>query len=163
MASIRADIIDGLLADAGVSALVGTRILPIIFTFEDMRNAKANRLKFPMITVEMLSREQEDNLSTHDHLYNATLQISLFHEVKTNALRNRVNSRVTTERNLIRTKLDALYDAVETYLCGLRNTVLNDHFIRKSHIQNTIEEEFRIESNKTIISDRLTYECIFSK
>ena len=43
MASIRADIIDGLLADAGVSTLVGTRILPIIFTFEDMRNAKANR------------------------------------------------------------------------------------------------------------------------
>tara|TARA_R100000808_G_C2147249_1_gene155188 strand:- start:1355 stop:1846 length:492 start_codon:yes stop_codon:yes gene_type:complete len=163
MASIRADIVDGLLADAGVSALVGTRVIPFIFTFEDMLNAKANNLKFPRITVEMLSREQEDNLSTHDHLYNATLQISLYHEVKTNSLRNRNNSRVVLERNKIRTSLDALYDAVETYLCGLRNTVLNDHFIRKSHIQNTVEEEFKIDKNRTIISDRLNYECIFSK
>ena len=111
----------------------------------------------------MRASERPRKVNKRAVLYTIGKVLQQFHEVKTNALRNRVNSRVTTERNLIRTKLDALYDAVETYLCGLRNTVLNDHFIRKSHIQNTIEEEFRIESNKTIISDRLTYECIFSK
>ena len=81
MALFRADLVDGLLAEAAINTIVGTNVFPIIFTFEDMLNTKANSSQFPRITVETLSREQEDNLNTHDGLYFATYQISLFHEV----------------------------------------------------------------------------------
>lgn len=164
MASLRADIIDGMLADAGISAIVGNRIFPIIFTFEDMQNNGPNKYKFPMITVEMLSREQENNLTVHDHLYNASLQISLYWEVKTNQFRSRVNAPIVAARTAIRNNLDTLYDAVEIYLRDtIRGAVIGDHNIRNSHIQNTVEEEFRIDKNRTIISDRLNYVCTFSK
>ena len=164
MASFRADLVDGLLADAGVSALVGTRVFPIIFTFEDMLNSKANKNKFPRITVEQLSREQEDNINTHDQLVDAIYQVSLFHEVHIKAGRSRVNSVVVKERNKIRTGLDNLFDAVETYLRDtIFQAVVGSHYVRRSHIANSIEEEFRVERNRTILTNRIVYECSYNK
>lgn len=161
--SFRADLVDGLLADAGVSALVSTRVFPIMMTFEDMLNSAGNKNSFPRITVETLSQEEEDNLNTHDNLYFASLQISLFHEVHTKALRSRVNSRVVSERNKIRTSLDALFTAVESYIKPLRQTVVGSYLVRRSHIANVTEEEFKIDRNRTILTDRIIYECSFSK
>jgi len=106
--SFRADLVDGLLADAGVSALVGTRIFPIMMTFEDMLNTAPNKNNFPRITVETLSQEEEDNLNAHDNLYFASLQISLFHEVHTKALRAKINrvKRIVIINNWILLKCD---------------------------------------------------------
>jgi len=163
MALFRADLVDGLLAEAAINTIVGTNVFPIIFTFEDMLNSRANAGQFPRITVETLTREQEDNLTTHDGLYFATFQISLFHEVHVKSLRSRVNSRVTTERNLIRTSLDALLEALEAYLKPLRSTVLGSHLVSRSHIDNVTEEEFKIDKNRVILVDRVIYECSFSK
>lgn len=163
MASFRADLIDGLLAEGDVKDIVGKRVLPVIFTFEDMLNTAANKSKFPMITVEQITREQEDNLSEFSCLYTSTMQISLFHEVHTKKFRSRINSVVTTERNKIRTSLDELFDAVETYLKGLRVTILGDHYVRRSKISNSIEEEFKIDKNRTILSNRIIYEVVYSK
>ena len=163
MALFRADLVDGLLAEASINTIVGTNVFPIIFTFEDMLNSRANKNQFPRITVENLSREQEDNLSSHDGLYFATYQISLFHEVHVKALRSRVNSVVTKERDLIRTSLDALFEALEAYLKPLRSSVIGGHFVKKSHIANVTEEEFKIDKNRTILVDRVIYECSFSK
>lgn len=163
MALFRADLVDGLLAEAAVNSIVGDKVFPIIFTFEDMLNSKANANSFPRITVETLSREQEDNLNEHDGLYFATYQISLFHEVHVKALRARVNSRVVAERNKIRTSLDALLEAVEAYLKPLRQTVVGSHLVRRSHIANASEEEFKIDKNRIILVDRVIYECSFSK
>ena len=163
MALFRADLVDGLLAEAAINAIVGARVLPIIFTFEDMLNSRGNKNQFPRITVETLSREEEDNLTGHDGLYQATYQISLFHEVHVKALRGRVNSTVTKERDLIRTNLDALLEALEAYLKPLRQTVVGSHFVKRSHIANVTEEEFKIDKNRVILVDRVIYECSFSK
>ena len=164
MASFRADLVDGMLANAGISALVSTRIYPIIFTFEDMLNTAANaKSNFPRITVETLSQEEEDNVNTHDNLYFASYQISLFHEVHVKSLRSRVESKRTAERNKIRTSLDGLFDAVESYLKPLRQTVVGSHLVRRSHISNVSEEEFQIDRNRIILSDRIIYNCSFSK
>lgn len=163
MALFRADLVDGLLAKAAINAIVGTNVFPIIFTFEDMQNSRGNASQFPRITVETLSREQEDNLNGHDGLYFATYQISLFHEVHVKALRGRVNSTVTKERDLIRTNLDSLLEALEDYLKPLRQTVVGSHLVRRSHISNVTEEEFKIDKNRVILVDRVIYECSFSK
>ena len=163
MALFRADLVDGLLAEAAISTIVGTNVFPIIFTFEDMLNSRGNKNQFPRITVETLSREEEDNLTGHDGLYFATYQISLFHEVHVKALRGRVNTTVTKERDLIRTNLDALLEALEAYLKPLRTTVLGSHLVRRSHIANMTEEEFKIDKNRVILVDRVIYECSFSK
>ena len=163
MASFRADLVDGLLANAGISAIVSTRVFPIMMTFEDLLNSAGNKNSFPRITVEVLSQEEEDNINTHDNLYFASLQISLFHEVHTKALRSRRNSVVTAERDLIRTSLDALFTAVESYIKPLRQTVIGGHLVRCSHIANMTEEEFKIDRNRTILTDRIIYNCSFSK
>jgi len=67
------------------------------------------------------------------------------------------------ERNKIRTSLDELFDAVETYLEGLRVTTVGDHFVRRSRISNSIEEEFQIDRNRTILANRIIYEVVYSK
>ena len=36
MALFRADLVDGLLAEAAINTIVGTNVFPIVFTFEDM-------------------------------------------------------------------------------------------------------------------------------
>tara|TARA_R110002020_G_scaffold175493_1_gene367392 strand:+ start:10717 stop:11208 length:492 start_codon:yes stop_codon:yes gene_type:complete len=163
MASFRADLIDGMLAESEISDIVSARILPIIFTFEDMKNTAANARRFPIITVEQITRSQENNLTEFSCLYSSTIQISLFHEVHVKALRSKLNTTVVKERNKIRIKLDLLFDEVETYLKGLRNTILGDHFVRTSEITNSIEEEFQIDKNRTILANRIIYETVYSK
>ena len=163
MASFRADLVDGLLGDADIIAHVGKRVHPIIFTFEDMKNTAANSKQFPRITVEQITRSEEDNLSQFGCLFTSTMQISLFHEVHVKALRSRVNSRVTAERDKIRTSLDGLFNDVETYLKSLRNTTLGDHLVRRSRISNSVEEEFKIDKNRTILVNRIIYEVVYSK
>ena len=163
MALFRADLVDGLLAEAAINTIVGTNVFPIIFTFEDMKNSRANANQFPRITVETLSRQEEDNLAAHDNLFFATYQISLFHEVHVRSLRGRTNATVTKERDLIRTNLDVLLEALEAYLKPLRQTVVGSHLVRRSHIANVTEEEFKIDKNRVILTDRVIYECSFSK
>lgn len=163
MASFRADLIDSMLEESDINDIVSTRILPIIFTFEDMKNTAANSRRFPIITVEQLTRVQENNLVEFSCLYTSTIQISLFHEVHVKALRSKLNATVTKERNKIRTKLDLLFDAVETHLKSLRNTIVGDHFVRKSEISNSVEEEFQIDKNRTILTNRIIYETVYSK
>jgi len=163
MASFRADLIDGMLAEESISDHVGKRVYPIIFIFEDMKNTAANSRQFPRITVEQVTREKEDNLSEFSCLVTSTMQISLFHEVHVKSLKNRSESRKLAERNKIRTSLDELFDAVETYLEGLRVTTVGDHFVRRSRISNSIEEEFQIDRNRTILANRIIYEVVYSK
>ena len=161
MASFRADLIDGLLGETAVTDVVGNRIFPIILTFEDMLNTAAN--KWPRITVEQLERRQENNLNDFSCLYFSNMQISIFHSIHLKAARSRRNDVVIKERQRVRNSMDELFEVVETYLKGLRQTTVGEHFIRKSQIINSIDEEYQIDRNRIIVVNRMIYDVTYSK
>ena len=159
--SLRSAIVDGLIADAGINALISGRCYDRFFEFEDFLNQKPNSSKFPVMTVESEQGENEQNQDGHDNLKTGLFTITCYTQVDTKKLRSRSTSVRNGQKTLIRS-LDTLKDLVVAYLNALSGT-LSSYYIRNSHCSNdgqdgVLEEE----ENRRIIESQISLEVIYS-
>ena len=159
--SLRSAIVDGLIADAGINALISGRCYDRFFEFEDFLNQKANSNKFPVMTVESEQSENEQNQDGHDNLNTALFTITCYTQVHLGKLRSRSESVRNGQKSIMRA-LDTLSDLVVTYFNSLSGT-LGSYYIRNSHVDNGAQDGvFETEDNREIISTQISLEITYS-
>lgn len=158
--SLRAAIVDGLIADAGINALISGRSFDMFYEFEDLLNQKANVNKFPAITVESESWENEDNQDGHDNIINGSFAITLYQQVHLGKMRSRSATVRAAQKTLLRS-IDTLNDLVVTYLNTLSGT-LSTYYIRNSHIDSVRDGVFETDGNREIVTKEINYTVIYS-
>ena len=87
--SLRSAIVDGLIANGGINAVIAGRAFDMFYEFEDLLNRKANKYKFPAITVESETWENEQNQDGHDNLINTSLSITIYQQVHLGNMKSR--------------------------------------------------------------------------
>lgn len=159
--SLRSAIVDGLIADNDINALINGRCFDRFYEFEDFLNQKPNASKFPVITVESEESENEQNMDGHDNLNVALLTVTCYTQVHLQKLRSRSASVRNGQKTLMRS-LDTLSDLVVTYLNTLTGN-LSSYFIRNSHVDNGAQDGiFESQDNRQIVSTQISLEVIYS-
>jgi len=159
--SLRSAMVDGLISNAGINALIAGRCFDRFFEFEDFKNQKANAGKFPIITVESEESENEQNQDGHDNINTALFTITCYTQVHLGKMRSRSASIRNAQKTIIRS-LDTLSELVVTYFNTLTGT-LGSYFIRNSHVDNGGQDGvFETEDNREIISTQISLEVTYS-
>jgi translation initiation factor 2 beta subunit (eIF-2beta)/eIF-5 len=158
--SLRSAIVDGLIADAGINALISGRAFDYFYEFEDFLNRKANANKFPAITVEEESWENEQNQDGHDNIINSSFSITLYQQVHLGNLRSRSATVRANAKATVRA-IDTLNDLVVAYLNTLSGT-LSSYYLRNAHITGVSDGIFQTELNREIITKEIDYTVLFS-
>ena len=159
--SLRSDIVDGLIANAGINALISGKCYDRFYEFEDFLNQAPNVNNFPAITVESDEDENEQNQDGHDNIKNAKLTVTCYTQVDLNKLRSR-SATVRNSQKTIKRSLDTLTALVVTYLNTLSGT-LGGSFIRNSHVENGAQDGvFETEGNREIIQTQISLNVIYT-
>ena len=159
--SIRAALVDAMLAESTISTLIGTRVFDDFFEFEDFLNQTANKNQFPAISVETSGDELEEVLNGHDHLETASLTITCYNQVHLGKLRSRSATVKATQKTLLR-QVDAVSAAVKAYLNDLMGDTISGLYIRHSHINSITDGVFENEDNRRIITRELSFSVMYS-
>lgn len=158
--SLRSAIVDGLIANAGINALISGRAFDMFYEFEDFLNQKANSNKFPAITVEQDTWVNEQNQDGHDNLINGSFSITLYQQVHLGKMRSRSATVRAAQKTLLRS-IDTLNDLVVAYINSLSGT-LSSYYIRNSHIDAVSDGIFETEGNREIVTKEINYTVIYS-
>lgn len=159
--SLRSAIVDGLIADAGINALISGRCYDRFYEFEDFLNQKPNSSSFPAMTVESEQDENEQNQDGHDNLKTALFTITCYTQIHLANLKSRSATVRNAQKTLIR-NLDTLSGLVVAYLNTLSGT-LSTYFIRNSHVENGAQDGvFETEENRKIITSEISLQVIYS-
>jgi hypothetical protein len=159
--SLRSAIVDGLIANVGINALISGRCYDRFFEFEDFLNQRPNSSKFPVITVESATSENEQNQDGHDNINLSNLDITCYTQVHLGNMKSRSVSARNKQKTIIRS-LDTLSDLVVSYLNSLSGT-LSSYYIRNSHVDNGAQDGvFETEGNRQIISTQISLEIIYT-
>ena len=158
--SLRAAIVDGLIANTGINSLISGRAFDYFYEFEYLLNKKANAKKFPAITVEADAWENEQNQDGHDNIINASFSVTLYQQVHLGKLRSR-SARVRTDQKTLLRSIDTLNDLVVAYLNGLSGTI-SSFYIRNAHIDAVSDGIFETEGNREIVTKEINYTVIYS-
>lgn len=158
--SLRSAIVDGLIADAGINAIISGRAFDYFYEFEDFLNRKANANKFPAITVESEGWENEQNQDGHDNIISCGYSITLYQQVHLGNMRSRSASVRAKAKNVLRA-IDTLNDLVVAYLNTLSGT-LSTYYVRNAHITSVSDGIFTVEDNREIITKEIDYSVLFS-
>ena len=159
--SIRAALVDALLAEPSISSLIQTRVYDDFYEFEDFLNQKANSSKFPAIAIETGGDEQEEKLSGHNQLNNSQLIVTCLHQIHLGKMRSRSASVKAKQKTLLR-EIDTLVAAVKAYLNNLLGSTLSGIFVRKSHVVSIVDGTFDSDDNRRIITKELSFSVIYS-
>jgi hypothetical protein len=157
--SLRSAIVDGLIADAGINAVIAGRAFDMFYEFEDLLNRKANRSKFPAITVESETWENEQNQDGHDNLINTSLSITLYQQVHLGNMKSRSATVRAAAKATLRA-IDTLNDLVVSYLNSLSGA-LGSYYIRNSHVTSVSDGIFEVEDNREIITKEIDLAILF--
>ena len=128
--SLRSAIVDGMIADGSINAVISGRAFDLFYEFEDFLNRKANASKFPAITVEEEGWENEQNQDGHDNLITSNFSVTIYQQVHLGNMRSR-SASVRNKAKLVLRAIDTLNDLVVPYLNTL-NGALSTYFIRNS-------------------------------
>jgi len=158
--SLRSSIVDGLIANAGINAVIAGRAYDMFYEFEDLLNQKANSSKFPAITVEADSGENEQNQDGHDNIKTAAFSITIYQQVHLGNMRSRSATIKTAQKNLLRA-IDTLNDLVVAYLNTLSGT-LDTYYIRNSHVTSNADGVFETEGNREIVTKEINLTIIYT-
>ena len=158
--SLRSAIVDGLIANVGINALISGRAFDMFYEFEDLLNQKANVSKFPAITVEADSWENEQYQDGHDNYITGSFSVTLYQQVHLGKMRSR-SATVRAEQKTLLRSIDTLNDLVVAYLNSLSGT-LSSYYIRNSHIDAVSDGIFETEGNREIITKEINYTVIYS-
>ena len=158
--SLRASIVDGLIANAGINAVIAGRAYDMFYEFEDLLNQKANNSKFPAITVEADAWENEQNQDGHDNIKTASFSITIYQQVHLGNMRSRSSTIKTAQKTLLRA-IDTLNDLVVTYINNLSGT-LDTYYIRNSHITSNADGVFETEGNREIVTKEINLTIIYT-
>ncbi len=158
--SLRSAIVDGLIADSGINAVISGRAFDAFYEFEDLLNRKANASKFPAITVEEEGWENEQNQDGHDNIIRSDFSITIYQQVHLGNMRSR-SATVRNSAKLVLRAIDTLNDLVVPYLNTLSGT-LSTYYIRNSHITAVSDGVFETEANREIITKEIDLTILFS-
>lgn len=158
--SLRSAIVDGLIANVGINAVISGRAYDMFYEFEDLLNQKANASKFPAITVEQDSWENEQNQDGHDNYIEGSFSITLYQQVHLGKMRSRSATVRNAQKTLLRS-IDTLNDLVVSYINSLSG-VLSSYYIRNSHIDAVSDGIFETEGNREIVTKEISYTVIYS-
>lgn len=159
--SIRAALVDAMLAEGTISTLIGTRVFDDFFEFEDFLNQTANKNQFPAISVETGGDELEEKLTGHNQLDTASLIITCYNQVHIGKMRSRSATVKAAQKTLLR-KVDAVSAAVKAYLNDLTGDTISGLYIRHSHVNSITDGDFENEDNRRIITRELSFSVMYS-
>lgn len=159
--SLRAALVDAFIAESTINNLISGRAFDYFYEFEDLQNQKANSSKFPAITVETDSDENELNQDGHDNINEATFSITCYQQIHLAKMRSRSASVRAAQKTLLRT-VDTLSAAVKTYLNNLKGSTISGFYIRRSHIDSIGDGVFESEANREIITREISFTALYS-
>ena len=157
--SLRSAIVDGLIANGGINAVIAGRAFDMFYEFEDLLNRKANKYKFPAITVESDTWENEQNQDGHDNLINTSLSITIYQQVHLGNMKSRSATVRAAAKATLRA-IDTLNDLVVPYLNTLSGT-LGSYYIRNAHVTSVADGIFEVEDNRQIITKEIDLAILF--
>jgi len=160
--SFRAELVELMKLDAGITAVVSDKIVDIIDDFEDFLNEAPNKADFPRILIRQNQVTKEENLSGSDAKFEGSYEIEISNVIMTNDMRSRSLSRRESYNSKVR-EIDDLTDLVEEFCRDLRNTLVGDYFLSKAHTRNSTENAESLNDNQTIITKSFTLEVSFNK
>lgn len=158
--SLRAALVDAFKAESTINDIVKGKVFDILYEFEDLLNQRANAKKFPAITIEQDTWENEQNQDGHDNIINSSFSITLYQQIHLGNLRSRVESVRAIQKNLLR-EIDTLNDAVVSYVNNLSG-IVSSYYIRNSHIDLVADGTFETEGNREVITKEISYTVTYS-
>lgn len=158
---LRAALVDAMAAESTINSLVGSKVFDYFYEFEDLLNQKANKNKFPAITVESNGDENELNQDGHDNLNEASFTITCYQQIHLGKMRSR-SANVRASQKAILRDIDNLSSACKAYLNGLKGSTISGIYIRRSHIDSIVDSTFETEENREIITREISFTALYS-